>query len=180
MITWLANIFNYSYLQPCFFFTSYSFCLASLSRSCLLFNLFPFLLQCVCNTTFMVLVRATPTHVKCAVRHAVKVIYRHACERTIEENYTYIHITRKMVPITRRASSFLVFFVCMLRGWSFQKQNGEEEGETEQKQQQTYHLPQGYNIFHRLQVHHLTLTRGVGSKYTLVRPMKLSNNSYIV
>ena len=40
--------------------------------------------------------------------------------------------------------------------WSFQKQN-REEGETEQKQQ-IYQFTQGYNILHRLQVHHLTLT----------------------
>ena len=42
--------------------------------------------------------------------------------------------TRKLVPITWRASSSLVFFfVCS----SFQKQNRKKEGETEQ-QQQTY------------------------------------------
>ena len=66
-----------------------------------------------------------------------------------------------MVPITWRASSFHVFFVCMLRDWRFQKQNRkeeEEEGETEQQQQQTYQFTKGYNILHRLQVHHLTLT----------------------
>ena len=48
----------------------------------------------------------------------------------------------------------------MLRGWSLQKHNRKEkekEGATEQ-QQQTYQFTQGYNIFHRLQVHHLTLT----------------------
>ena len=58
---------------------------------------------------------------------------------------------RKMVPITRRASSFIVFFVCTLI------ERRRRRGETEQ-QQQTYHSTQGYNILHRLQVYHLTLT----------------------
>ena len=53
-------------------------------------------------------------------------------------------ITRKMVPITGRASSFLVFL-------EFKKKDREEVG-TEQHQQ-TYQFPQGYNILHRLQVH---------------------------
>ena len=69
-------------------------------------------------------------------------------------------VTRKMVPITRRTSSFLVV-LCVLRGWSFQKQHRKEEkeGETEQQQQQqTYQFTQGYNILHRLHVPHLTLT----------------------
>ena len=48
-------------------------------------------------------------------------------------------ITRKMVPITGRASSFLVFL-------EFQKHN-REEGETEQ-QQQAYQFTQGFNILH--------------------------------
>ena len=66
-----------------------------------------------------------------------------------------------MAPITRRASSLLVFVVCMSRGWSFFR---EEEGETEQ-QQQTYQFTQGYNILHRIQVHHLTLTFIIHNKY---------------
>ena len=70
-----------------------------------------------------------------------------------------------MFRITRRASSFFVFFVCMLRGWSFPKHNREGEGETEQQQQQTYQFTQGYNILHRLQVHHLTLTFIIHYKY---------------
>ena len=45
--------------------------------------------------------------------------------------------TRKMVPITGRARSFLYF-------WSFQKQNREEEV-TEQNQQ-AYQFTQGCNI----------------------------------
>ena len=53
-----------------------------------------------------------------------------------------------MVPITGRASSFLVFLE-----FSKTKQRG---GGTEQ-QQQTNTFTQGYNILHRLQVHHLTL-----------------------
>ena len=78
---------------------------------------------------------------------------------------THIYIyTRQMVPITRRASSFLVYFVCRLRGWSFQKQTRKEE---ETEQQQTYQFTQGYNILHRLQVHHLTLTFIIHNKYNI-------------
>ena len=40
----------------------------------------------------------------------------------------------------------------------------EEEGETEQ-QQQTYQFTKGYNILHRLQVHHLTITFIIHNKY---------------
>ena len=68
-----------------------------------------------------------------------------------------------MVPITRQASSFLVFFVCTLRGWRFQNQNRKEEEETEQ--QQTYQFTQGYNTLHWLQVHHLTLTFIIHNQY---------------
>ena len=57
-----------------------------------------------------------------------------------------IIFTRKMVPIPRRASSFLVVvFIHVNR-------KEEEEGETEQQQQFT----KGCNILHR--PHHLTLT----------------------
>ena len=36
---------------------------------------------------------AAPARVKCVVRHAVKVIHRRTCERTIEKFiHTYIHI----------------------------------------------------------------------------------------
>ena len=59
-----------------------------------------------------------------------------------------------MVPITGWARSFLLF----------QKQNG-EEGETEYKQQ-AYQFTQGYNILHRLQVHHPILTFIIHNKYT--------------
>ena len=41
-----------------------------------------------------------------------------------------------LVLIAGQASSFLLYFVCTLKGWSFQKQNRkeeEEEGETEQQ-----------------------------------------------
>ena len=51
-----------------------------------------------------------------------------------------------MVPITRQANSFLVFF-CM------HVNRKEEDGETKQ-QQQTYQFTQGYNILHRLQIIH--------------------------
>ena len=64
--------------------------------------------------------------------------------------------TRKMVPIPRRASSFLVVvFIHVNR-------KAEEEGETEQQQQFT----KGCNILHRLQVYHLTLTFIIHNKYT--------------
>ena len=67
-----------------------------------------------------------------------------------------IIITRKMVPIPRRASSFLVVvFIHVNR-------KEEEEGETEQQQQFT----KGCNILHRLQVYHLTLTFIIHNKYT--------------
>ena len=54
------------------------------------------------------------------------------------------YCTRKMVPIPRRARSFLVLHV---------NRKEEEEGETEQQQ-----FTKGCNILHRLQVYHLTLT----------------------
>ena len=64
--------------------------------------------------------------------------------------------TRRMVPIPRRASSFLVVvFIHVNR-------KEEEEGETEQQQQFT----KGCNILHRLQVYHLTLTFIIHNKYT--------------
>ena len=61
-----------------------------------------------------------------------------------------------MVPIPRRANSFLVVvFIHVNR-------KEEEEGETEQQQQFT----KGCNILHRLQVYHLTLTFIIHNKYT--------------
>ena len=59
-----------------------------------------------------------------------------------------------MVPIVGRESSFLVFLE-----FSKSKQWG---GGTEQ---QTYQFTQGYNILHRLQVHHLTLIFIIHNKY---------------
>ena len=62
-------------------------------------------------------------------------------------------ITRKMVPIPRRVSSFLVVvFIHVNR-------KEEEEGETEQ-------FTKGCNILHRLQVYYLTLTFIIHNKYT--------------
>ena len=52
--------------------------------------------------------------------------------------------TRKMVPIPRRASSFLVVIFIHVN-----RKEEEEEGETEQ-------FTIGCNILHRLQVYHLT------------------------
>ena len=61
-----------------------------------------------------------------------------------------------MVPIPRRASSFLVVvFIHVNR-------KEEEEGETEQQQQFT----KGCNILHRPQVYYLTLTFIIHNKYT--------------
>ena len=74
-----------------------------------------------------------------------------------------LHYTRKMVPIIGRASSFLVFFVCMLRGWEFSRK---EEKETEK--QQTYQFTQSYNILHRLQVHYLTLTSNINTTFIYI------------
>ena len=64
-----------------------------------------------------------------------------------------MYITRKMVPIPRRASTFLlVVFIHV---------NRKEEGEAEQQQ-----FTKGCNILHRLQVYHLTLTFIIHNKYT--------------
>ena len=57
-----------------------------------------------------------------------------------------------MVPIPRRARSFLVVHV---------NRKEEEEGETEQQQ-----FTKVCNILHRLQVYHLTLTFIIHNKYT--------------
>ena len=73
---------------------------------------------------------------------------------------------RKMVPITGRASSFLV-----LLEFSKTKQRG---GGTEQ-QQQTYQFTQGYN---RLQVHHLTLIFIIHNKYISIPYMNCYSQLY--
>ena len=57
-----------------------------------------------------------------------------------------------MVPIPRRARSFLVVHV---------NRKEEEERETEQQQ-----FTKGCNILHRIQVYHLTLTFIIHNKYT--------------
>ena len=62
--------------------------------------------------------------------------------------------TRKMVPITGRVRSLLVFLE-----FSKTKRRGKE------KEQQTYQFTLCYNILHRLQVHHLTLTFIIHNKY---------------
>ena len=67
---------------------------------------------------------------------------------------TYVRTTRKMVPIPRRASSFLVVVFIHVNRME------EEEGETEQQQ-----FTKGCNILHRLQVYHLTLTFIIHSVY---------------
>ena len=68
-----------------------------------------------------------------------------------------------MVPITGRASSFVVVVFCMHVG----KGGGGGGGGGETEQQQTYQFTQGYNILHRLQVHHLIITFIIQNKYIL-------------
>ena len=76
-------------------------------------------------------------------------------------------ITRKMVPIPRRASSFLVFvFIHVNR-------KEEEEGETEQQQ-----FTKGCNILHRLQVYHLTLTCIIHNKYSYINTIFINIHAY--
>ena len=65
------------------------------------------------------------------------------------------YFPRKWFPLQGERTHSLYF-------WSFQKQNREEGGGTEQ---QTYQFIQGYNILHRLQVHHLILTFIIHNKY---------------
>ena len=61
-----------------------------------------------------------------------------------------------MVPIPRRASSFLVVVFIHVN-----RKKEEEEGETEQQL-----FTKSCNILHRLQVYHLTLTFIIHNKYT--------------
>ena len=63
-----------------------------------------------------------------------------------------------MVPITGRASSFLVFL-------SFQDQNREVGGQNNNNR--LINLLKVYNILHRPQVHHLTLTFIIHNKYII-------------
>ena len=66
------------------------------------------------------------------------------------------YTTRKMVPIYR-ANKLIPCIFCM-------HVNRKEEDETEQ-QQKTYKFTLGYNILHRLQVYHLTLTFIIRNNY---------------
>ena len=63
--------------------------------------------------------------------------------------------TRKMVPIPRRASSFLVVVFMHVN------RKEEEEWQTEQ-------FTKGCNILHRLQVYHLTLTFIIHNKIPII------------
>ena len=73
-----------------------------------------------------------------------------------------------MVPIPRRASSFLVVvFIHVNRK--------EEEGETDQQQ-----FTKGCNILHRLQVYHLTLTFIIHNKYTSTLYIYIHTYTYIM
>ena len=81
-------------------------------------------------------------------------MYMYIPLQRIKNIYTiniYIHITNK-----KNYMLLLENFCIYVKRLEFTKQNRKEE-ETEQ-QQQTYQFTQGYNILHRLQVHHLTLT----------------------
>ena len=62
-----------------------------------------------------------------------------------------------MVPITGRMRPFLLLL-------EFSKNIYIEEGVTEQIKQ-AYQFTQGYNILHRLQVHHQILTFIINNKY---------------
>ena len=74
-----------------------------------------------------------------------------------------------MVPIPRRASSFLVVvFIHVNR-------KEEEEGETDQRQ-----FTKGCNILHRLQVYHLTLTFIIHNKYTSTPFIYIHTYTYIM
>ena len=57
------------------------------------------------------LVRATPVSVKCAIRHAAKVIYRHAHERTTEKKY--FKIIAKQVIILILSSLLAYSMLCI-------------------------------------------------------------------
>ena len=78
-------------------------------------------------------------------------------EKTRLKKLMKITFSRKMVPITGQARSFLLFL-------EFQKKKNREDGVTEQNQK-AYQFTQGYNILHRLKVHHLTRTFIIHNKY---------------
>ena len=67
-------------------------------------------------------------------------------------------ITRKMVPITGRASSFLEYFFVFMY-----VNRKEEEGETEQLQ--SYQFTHCYITLNRRQVHNLTLNFIIHNQY---------------
>ena len=80
-------------------------------------------------------------------------LHTYFCMVSHKQTYTYmIYILEKWFPL-QGERAFLEL--------SKTKQRG---GGTEQ-QQQTYQLTQGYNILHRLQVHHLTLIFIIHNKY---------------
>ena len=61
--------------------------------------------------------------------------------------YAYL-ITRKMVPITGQASSFIVFLEFSKTKNKIERRGGQNKNKRP--------INQGYNILNRLQVHHLT------------------------
>ena len=68
-----------------------------------------------------------------------------------------------MVPIARLASSFIAFFVCYIM---FKKQSLERRmRRRRQNNNRPINLPQGNNILHILQVHHLTLNFIIYNNY---------------
>ena len=66
------------------------------------------------------------------------------------------HYTRKIVPITRRASSFLEN-ILYVRTSGFKNKIERRKRRSRQNNNRPINLPQGNNILHILHVHHLTL-----------------------
>ena len=78
---------------------------------------------------------------------------------------------------SKHRKHFLKLYFLYVR---FQKQNRKEVEEWETVQQQTYQFTQGYNILHRLQVHHLTLTFIIHNKYLLTLYLYAYISTYIL
>ena len=109
----------------------------------------------VCNKQFITLGH-------CEIwRHFTRTLYFHspsARDNTVATREISGH-TRKMVPITGRASSFLdffCFFVCTL----IERKRRRER----QNNYRAINLPKVISL-HRLQVHHLTLTFIIHNQY---------------
>ena len=81
------------------------------------------------------------------------------------------HYTRKMVPITRRASSLqgerssFLENVLYVRTLGFKNKIERRKRRRRQNNNRPINLPQGNNILHILHVHHLTLNFIIHNKY---------------